>query len=66
MGKIRTEAATSDLFDMGATSAPGERQTDLEAIIAEKSLLQAINERDAGEQERIMDRAERGQTVRII
>ena len=66
MGKIRKEAAGRDLSDMGATSAPGERKTDLESIIAEKSLLQAIVERDAGAQERIMDRAERGQTVRII
>ena len=27
MGKIRKEAAGRDLPDMGATSAPGERQT---------------------------------------
>ena len=31
-----------DLFDMGAQSQPGERQTDIELIIEEKKQLEVL------------------------
>ena len=37
MAKIQKNAAMFDLFDNGSNSQPGERQTDIEDIIAEKS-----------------------------
>ena len=42
MAKIQKDAAMFDLFDNGDNSQPGERQTDIEDIIFEKSLLGMI------------------------
>ena len=36
MAKQDKRAAMFDLFDLGSASQPGERQTDLEALISER------------------------------
>lgn len=55
-----------DLFDRGDQSQPGERQTDLEDLIYENSLLGLIEAGDeAGEQEWV-ERAKRGEILRIM
>ena len=70
-----------DLFDYGDNSQPGERQTDIEDIIAEKnladswdalrefayedSLLARIKANDKARQQAWIDAAKAGQVMRI-
>ena len=65
MGKIQKEAAVLDLFDNGGTSQVGERQTDIEDIIFEKSLLGMIQAGDKAGQEAWSNSAKAGQVMRI-
>ena len=80
MAKIQKEAAMLDLFDNGGNSQVGERQTDIEDIIAEKScgnnkgmklnsfgesLLGMIQAGDKAGQQAWNDAAEAGQVMRI-
>lgn len=66
MAKKR-DAAMFDLFDQaGAKSQIGERQSDLEDLIAfEDSLLAAIRDRDAAKEADWLARAESGEIMRI-
>jgi len=81
MARIQKEAAMFDLFDNGDNSQPGERQTDIEDIIAEKnladswdalrefayedSLLARIKANDKARQQAWIDAAKAGQVMRI-
>lgn len=81
MAKIQKDAAMFDLFDNGDNSQPGERQTDIEDIIAEKSLadswdalrefayedslLARIKANDKAKQQAWIDAAKAGQVMRI-
>ena len=65
MAKIRKEAAMFDLFDNGSNSQAGERQTDIEDIIAEKSLLALVQSGDEAGQQAWSDAAKAGQVMRI-
>ena len=81
MAKIQKDAAMFDLFDNGSNSQPGERQTDIEDIIAEKnladswdalrefayedSLLARIKANDKARQQAWIDAAKAGQVMRI-
>ena len=81
MAKIQKDAAMFDLFDNGDNSQPGERQTDIEDIIAEKnladswdalrefayedSLLARIKANDKARQQAWIDAAKAGQVMRI-
>lgn len=55
-----------DLFDLGADSAPGERQTDLEDLIEEKSLAQLVLDGDEDGTEEWCERARKGEILRIV
>lgn len=55
-----------DLFDQGGESQPGERQTDLEDIIYEKSLLGLIEAGDEAGEEDWIRRAKAGEIMRIM
>ena len=80
MAKIQKDAAMFDLFDNGSNSQPGERQTDIEDIIAEKScgnnrgmklnsfgesLLALVQSGDEAGQQAWSDAAKAGQVMRI-
>jgi len=65
MAKIQKEAAMFDLFDNGSDSQPGERQTDIEDIIFEKSLLALVQSGDEAGQQAWSDAAKAGQVMRI-
>ncbi len=65
MAKIQKEAAVLDLFDNGGTSQVGERQTDIEDIIFEKSLMGMIQSGDKAGQETWFNAAQAGQVMRI-
>ena len=65
MAKIQKEAAVLDLFDNGGNSQVGERQTDIEDIIFEKSLLGMIQAGDQAGQQAWGDAAKAGQVMRI-
>ena len=80
MAKIQKEAAMFDLFDNGSDSQVGERQTDIEDIIAEKScsnnrgmklnsfgesLLALVQSGDEAGQQAWTDAAKAGQVMRI-
>jgi len=65
MAKIQREAAMFDLFDNGSNSQAGERQTDIEDIIFEKSLLALIQAFDEDGQQAWSDAAKAGQVMRI-
>ena len=80
MAKIQKDAAMFDLFDNGDNSQPGERQTDIEDIIAEKScsnnrgmklngfgesLLALVQSGDEAGQQAWSDAAKAGQVMRI-
>jgi len=65
MAKIQKNAAMFDLFDNGDNSQPGERQTDIEDIIFEKSLLGMIQAGDKAGQQAWSDAAKAGQVMRI-
>jgi len=65
MAKIQREAAMFDLFDNGSDSQPGERQTDIEDIIFEKSLLALVQSGDEAGQQAWSDAAKAGQVMRI-
>ena len=65
MAKIRKEAAMLDLFDNGGNSQVGERQSDIEDIIFEKSLLGMIQSGDEAGQQAWGDAAKAGQVMRI-
>ena len=81
MARIQKDAAMFDLFDNGSNSQPGERQTDIEDIIAEKnladswdalrefayedSLLARIKANDKARQQAWIDAAKAGQVMRI-
>ena len=81
MAKIQKDAAMLDLFDNGGNSQVGERQTDIEDIIAEKSLadswdilrsfayedslLAKIKANDKAGQQAWGDAAKAGQVMRI-
>jgi hypothetical protein len=81
MARIQKDAAMFDLFDNGDNSQPGERQTDIEDIIAEKnlanswdalrefayedSLLARIKANDKARQQAWIDAAKAGQVMRI-
>ena len=80
MAKIQKDAAMLDLFDNGGNSQVGERQTDIEDIIAEKScgnnrgmklnsfgesLLALIQDGDEAGQQAWGDAAKAGQVMRI-
>jgi hypothetical protein len=65
MAKIKKEAAMFDLFDNGSNSQVGERQTDIEDIIFEKSLLGMIKSGDEAGQQAWTDAAKAGQVMRI-
>lgn len=54
-----------DLFDQTPDQIGG-RQTDLEDLIEEKSLLAAIMDRDAEAEARIMARAKAGIRIRLM
>ena len=75
MAKYQKEAAVLDLFDNGDNSQPGERQTDIEDIIAEKSyrlnkfgesLLALVQSGDEAGQQTWSDAAKAGQVMRIM
>lgn len=60
------KAAVLDLFDQGSDSQPGERQTDIEEVIFEKSLAGLGM---AGDEDGIEDwqaRAKSGEIMRIM
>ena len=61
------KAAMFDLFDQAAAkSQVGERQCDIEQLIAfEDSLLAAIKERDAAKEADWVSRAKSGEVMRI-
>jgi hypothetical protein len=65
MAKIRKEAAMLDLFDNGGNSQVGERQSDIEDIIFEKSLLGMIQSGDEAGQQAWSNAAKAGQVMRI-
>ena len=65
MAKIQKEAAMFDLFDNGSDSQPGERQTDIEDIIFEKSLLALVQDGDEAGQQALSDAAKACQVMRI-
>ena len=81
MARIQKDASMFDLFDNGSNSQPGERQTDIEDIIAEKSLsdswdalrefayedslLARIKANDKARQQAWIDAAKAGQVMRI-
>lgn len=65
MAKIQKEAAMFDLFDNGSDSQVGERQTDIEDIIFEKSLLALVQSGDEAGQQAWTDAAKAGQVMRI-
>ena len=65
MAKIRKEAAMLDLFDNGSNSQVGERQSDIEDIIFEKSLLGMIQSGDEAGQQAWSNAAKAGQVMRI-
>jgi hypothetical protein len=65
MAKIQKDAAMFDLFDNGSNSQPGERQTDIEDIIFEKSLLALVQSGDEAGQKAWSDAAKAGQVMRI-
>jgi hypothetical protein len=65
MAKIQKEAAMFDLFDNGSNSQAGERQTDIEDIIFEKSLLSMIQAGDQAGMQDWHDAAKAGQVMRI-
>jgi hypothetical protein len=65
MAKIQKEAAMFDLFDNGSNSQVGERQTDIEDIIFEKSLLALVQSGDQAGQQAWSDAAKAGQVMRI-
>jgi hypothetical protein len=65
MAKIQKDAAMFDLFDNGSDSQPGERQTDIEDIIFEKSLLALVQSGDEAGQQAWSDAAKAGQVMRI-
>jgi hypothetical protein len=80
MAKIRKEAAMLDLFDNGGNSQVGERQSDIEDIIAEKgcgnnkgmkpnsfgeSLLALVQSGDEAGQQAWSNAAKAGQVMRI-
>ena len=65
MAKIQKDAAMFDLFDNGSNSQPGERQTDIEDIIFEKSLLALVQSGDEAGQQAWSDAAKDGQVMRI-
>ena len=65
MAKIQKEAAMFDLFDNGSNSQVGERQTDIEDIIFEKSLLALVQSGDQAGQEAWSNAAKAGQVMRI-
>ncbi len=65
MAKIQKNAAMFDLFDNGSNSQPGERQTDIEDIIFEKSLLALVQSGDEAGQQAWSDAAKAGQVMRI-
>ena len=65
MARIQKDAAMFDLFDNGSNSQPGERQTDIEDIIFEKSLLALVQSGDEAGQQARSDAAKAGQVMRI-
>ena len=65
MAKIQKDAAMFDLFDNSSDSQPGERQTDIEDIIFEKSLLALVQSGDEAGQQAWSDAAKAGQVMRI-
>jgi hypothetical protein len=65
MARIQKNAAMFDLFDNGSNSQPGERQTDIEDIIFEKSLLALVQSGDEAGQQAWSDAAKAGQVMRI-
>ena len=65
MAKIQKDAAMFDLFDNGSNSQPGERQTDIEDIIFEKSLLALVQSGDEAGQQAWSNAAKAGQVMRI-
>ena len=80
MAKMQKDAAMLDLFDNGSASQVGERQTDIEDIIAEKScsnnrgmklngfgesLLALVQSGDEAGQEAWSNAAKAGQVMRI-
>ena len=65
MARIQKDAAMFDLFDKGSNSQPGERQTDIEDIIFEKSLLALVQSGDEAGQQAWSDAAKAGQVMRI-
>ena len=80
MAKQDKNAAALDLFDQGSASQAGERQTDIEDIIAEKScgnnrgmklnsfgesLLALVQSGDEAGQQAWSDAAKAGQVMRI-
>ena len=65
MARIQKDAAMFDLFDNGSNSQPGERQTDIEDIIFEKSLLALVQSGDEAGQKAWSDAAKAGQVMRI-
>ena len=65
MARIQKDAAMFDLFDNGSNRQPGERQTDIEDIIFEKSLLALVQSGDEAGQQAWSDAAKAGQVMRI-
>jgi hypothetical protein len=65
VAKIQKEAAMFDLFDNGSDSQVGERQTDIEDIIFEKSLLALVQSGDEAGQQAWSNAAKAGQVMRI-
>ena len=65
MAKIQKDAAMFDLFDNGSNSQPGERQTDIEDIIFEKSLLALVQSGDEAGQQAWSDAAKTGPVRRV-
>mgnify|MGYP003672344288 FL=1 len=65
MAKIQKNAAMFDLFDNGSNSQVGERQTDIEDIIFEKSLLALVQSGDEAGQQAWSNAAKAGQVMRI-
>ena len=66
MAKLDKKAAACDLFDQGAISQPGERQVDLEQMIAfQDSLLARVSAGDKAGQANWVARAKAGEVMRI-
>jgi hypothetical protein len=66
MAKLDKKAAAFDLFDQGAISQPGERQVDLEQMIAfQDSLLAKVSAGDKAGQANWVARAKAGEVMRI-